>query len=170
MRAGPGGVPTGKEEVVCLVSGGMHSSVTAWEAVLQGFRVKLVHAMNAEGALLAVAGLYSELAHRADPRGLTLEVIEGGPVARALSAYASSSKEPVFAGYAAGAGVQRRLRNVLAPLYLMPEERFRTEFESLGIRSFDAPQDWNEKTSRRRAVRRFSGRRADVSGVIDGLK
>jgi len=170
VKMGPGGTPTGKEEVTCLVSGGIHSSVLAWEAVLQGFRVRLVHATYSEESLRAVARLYSELSHRADPRGLVLEVLDGESVEEALSGYAGLSKKQVFAGFAAGAAGGRRLPGVLAPLYLVPEETFVKEFEALGIRGFDAPEAWDREAEGRSVTRRFGGRRADVSGVLDGLK
>jgi adenylyl- and sulfurtransferase ThiI len=170
VRKGPGGTPMGKEEVVCLVSGGIHSSVIAWEAVLQGFRVRLVHVIYAEESLTAVAGLYSELSHRSDPRGLTLEVLEGESVANALSGYVGSSKKQAFAGFSAGATQGRNLANVIAPLYLMSEEEFEAAFEGLGIKSYDTVEDWNKRAEGARTVRRFGARRADVSGVLDGLK
>jgi adenylyl- and sulfurtransferase ThiI len=81
LKPGPGGVPTGNDEAACLVSGGMHSSVLAWLAVIAGFRVRLVHAESGDESLRAVAELYSELSHRADPRGLNLEVLGGDTVA-----------------------------------------------------------------------------------------
>ena len=170
VRSGPGGTPTGKKEATCLVSGGVHSSVVAWEAVLQGYRVRLVHVICAEESLLAVARLYSELSHRADPRGLTLEVLAGVSIAKALSEYVSSSKRPTFGGFSAGATGRWQAAEVLSPLYLMSEERFATEFEGLGIGSFDVPEDWNEKVEGERSVRRFGGKRADVNGVLDGLR
>ena len=170
VRRGPGGTPTGKEEVICLVSGGIHSSVVAWKAVLQGFRVRLLHVTYAEESLTAVARLYSELSHRADPRGLTLEVLEGESVSDALSGYVGSSKKRMFAGFSAGAAQRRVLANVLAPLYLMSEEGFASEFEGLGIKSFDVPEDWDRRAEGERRIRRFGARRADVSGVLDGLR
>jgi len=170
VRQGPGGAPTGSEEATCLVSGGVHSSVVAWEAVLQGFRVRLVHVMYSEESLRAVARLYSELSHRADPRGLTLEVIDGESVSEGLSRYASSSEKPVFAGFSSGSGGKCRLAKVLSPLYLMSEDGFATEFEGLGIKSFDAPEDWDRKAEGEAGARRFGRRRADVSAVMDGLK
>jgi adenylyl- and sulfurtransferase ThiI len=169
VKRGPGGFPMGREQVACFVSGGAHSSVVAWEALRQGFRVRLVHAKYSEESLKAVARLYSELSHRADPRGLSLVVLEGDSVSGALSGYADRSKERVFAGYAV-AGGRRWLQKVLSPLYLMSEERFAEEFSALGIRSFDAPEDWTKKAAGEQVVRRFGGRRADVSGVLDGLR
>jgi len=168
-RRGQGGTPTGGEQVACLVSGGIRSSVVAWEAVLHGFKVRLVHAKFTEESLRAVARLYSELSYRADPRGLSLEVLEGESIGGALSRYAGSFRGKVFAGYTPGA-YERRLPNVLAPLYLMSGERFAEEFEALGIRSFDAPEDWKKKGEGVLTVRMYAGRRADVSGVLDGME
>jgi hypothetical protein len=170
VRRGPGGAPTGKQQVTCLVSGGVHSSVMALNALNQGFRVRLVHAKYSEESLRAVARLYSELSYRADPRGLELDVVEGESVSSALSGLAALSKERIFAGYTSASGTKQRLSNVLAPLYLMAEERFAAEFDALGIRSFDEPEDWDREGEGERRQRRFGGKRADVSGVLDGLK
>jgi len=169
VRKGPGGAPTEKERVTCFVSGGIHSSVVAWEAVLHGFRVHLLHAKYSEESLRAVAKLYSELSYRADPRGLSLEVIEGESVTVALSKYANSFRGKVFAGYTPGAK-GRQLPKVLSPLYLMSEESFASEFEALGVKSFDGPEDWGREVGSKRLARRFAGRRADVSGVLDGMR
>jgi len=168
VRRGPGGAPTGREQVVCFVSGGIHSSVIAWEAVLHGFKVRLVHAKYSEESLRAVARLYSELSYRADPRGLSLEVLEGESVSGALSRYAGSFKGKVFGGFTPGAQ-GRQLLKVLSPLYLLSEEEFASEFIALGIKSFDLPEDWDREGEGKRLVRRFAGRRADVSGVLDGI-
>jgi len=169
VRKGPGGSPTMREQVACLVSGGMHSSVVAWGAVLQGFRVRLVHAKYSEESLRAVARLYSELSYRADPRGLSLEVIEGDPVGLALSRYAGSFKGKVFTGFTPWSQGRKPPR-ALSPLYLMSEEGFASELEALGTKSFDAPEDWDMKGEEKRLVKRFTGRRTDVSGVLDGLR
>jgi adenylyl- and sulfurtransferase ThiI len=169
VRRGPGGAPTGREQVACFVSGGIHSSVVAWEAVLQGFKVRLLHAKYSEESLRAVARLYSELSYRADPRGLSLEVVEGESVSGALSRYAASFRGKVFAGHTPETP-GRQLPKVLSPLYLMSEEKFASEFEALGIKSFDAPEDWDREMEGKRLVRRFTGRRADVSGVLDGMR
>ena len=171
VKRGAGGVPTGRGTASCLVSGGAHSSVAAWLAVLAGFRVRLVHATVSEESVLAVARLYSELSNRADPRGLSLKVLEGGPVAKMLAAYVARSREKVvFGGFAAGRTPPGVLRGaVSAPLYLMPEERFRDEFESLGLRSFDAGTRWDQGGPSRYTSRTFSGGPADVSTVLDGL-
>jgi hypothetical protein len=170
VKKGPGGVPTGKDSAVCLVSGGRHSSVVAWHAVLLGFRVRLVHARFSDESLRTVARLYSELSHRADPRWLSLEVLEGGSIREALSGYAELSRNPVFGGFSrSGRGKPLGLPNVLAPLYLMPEERFQTEFEGLGIRGLDSPEDWDRMGPTKLTKWKFGGTAADVSGVLDGL-
>jgi len=170
VKEGPGGRPTGEESVACLVSGGIHSSVLAWQAVLLGFRVRLVHARFSEESLRKVAGLYAELSRRADPRWLSLEVLEGHSILGALSRYVESSKIPVFGGFRPDTGEgMEKLPKVLAPLYLMPEERFLAEFETLGIGSLDSPQDWDKKWLKKQSSRRFGGKATDVSGVLDGL-
>lgn len=172
VKRGPGGVPTGRDSVVCLVSGGSHSSVVAWMATLMGFRVRLVHAKSKEEGLRAVARLYSELSHRADPRGLRLEVLEGSSESDALPRHAARSRDPVFGGFhAAGGGAPRSLRgSVKSPLYLMPEERFISEFESLRLKGYDSLADWKVPGSKKFTVRTFGGVAADVSDVLDGLR
>ena len=169
VRRGPGGTPTMREQVACFVSGGMHSSVVAWEAALHGFRVRLVHAKYSDESLRAVARLYSELSHRADPRGLSLEVIEGESVGYALSRYAGSYHGKVFTGFTPWAR-GKQLPRALSPLYLMSEEKFSAEFETLGTKSFDAPEDWDRKTGEERLAKKFAGVRTDVSGVLDGMR
>lgn len=170
LKRGPGGVPTGRESASCLVSGGLHSSVVAWMAVLMGFRVRLVHAKCNEEALRAAARLYSELSHRADPRGLVLEVLEGGSEAGALAEFVKS-EGPVFGGFHSTSGAVPRVLGsaVLAPLYLMPEEMYRSEFESLQVKGHDSMTDWRAARGGRVSARTFGGVAADVSGVLDGL-
>jgi len=171
VKAGVGGVPTGSSPVVCLVSGGVHSSVLAWMAMLQGFRVQLVHAEVDEASLRAVARLYSELSHRGDPRWLGLEAISGKSMAGALRAYASATKMPMFAGFhPADKRIRTPIRRAEAPLYLMPEEWFRAEYSSLGLSPYEASVDWNARGAGISKSRRFGGKRADVSGVLDGLR
>lgn len=171
VKRGPGGVPTGGESLSCLVSGGAHSSVVAWMAVLVGFRVRLVHAKLSDEGLRAVARLYSELSHRADPRGLRLEVLEGGSGSGALASFAGKSKDPVAGGFrSAGGPAPGGLRGkVLAPLYLLPEETFASEFRSLRIKGHDSAADWGAQGRGTVSVRTFGGVAADVSDVLDGL-
>jgi hypothetical protein len=167
---GPGGVPTGSERVTCLASGGRHSSVLAWSALLMGFRVNLVHARSDYESVLAVARLYSELSHRGDPRGLKLEVLGAVNPAHALMRAASRSKDPVYGGFTATTGgVPATLGGVQAPLYFMPEERFDSEFSSLKLREYDSRTEWDRQGTGKVYCRTFGGRTADVSDVIDGL-
>jgi hypothetical protein len=171
LRAGPGGVPTGTEEATCLVSGGIHSLVVAWSAVVAGFRVRLVHAESGDDALLAVARLYSELSHRADPRALRLEVAGGRP-SGVIPGFLKGVRGPAFTGFtAAGGALPAQLRGLVgAPLYLLPERRFESEFESLGVKAHEAKADWTPvKGGGKVSVKRFGGVAADVSGVLDGL-
>jgi hypothetical protein len=170
LARGPGGSPTGGEMVACLVSGGRHSSVVAYCALLRGYRVRLVHASTGEAGLYAVARLYAELSNRADPRGLSLEVLEGGSPAGMLAAYAAGSSEEVYAGFtpdrpAPGALADR----AQSPLYLMPEESFASEFGGLHVKGDERVTDWGDAGASSYQVRGFGGRRADVSQVIDGL-
>ena len=170
VSLGPGGAPTGDEEVSCLVSGGAHSSVVAWFALVAGFRVRLVHARVDQESVLAAARLYSELSNRADPRGLSLEVLEGGSTGGMVGRYLAGQRGRVFAGFHATNGVLPKLRGgVTSPLFLMPEERFRVEFEALGIKGYDAVADWSKKKRSRFGSKAFSGGPASVSDVLDGL-
>jgi len=170
VAAGPGGIPTGNEGVACLVSGGLHSSVLAWFSVLQGLRVSLVHAEAGESGLRAVAGLYAELSHRADPRWLKVEILSGGTVLSSLSHYATRSKVPVYSGISRTGETRPSLPSkVTAPLYLMPQERFLSEFDRLGLRGSEDKADWNRPDARATSTRKFGGKRADLSEVLDSL-
>jgi hypothetical protein len=168
---GPGGVPTGVDNVVCLVSGGKHSSVVSWMALLGGYNVSLVHAKMNEESLLGAARLYAELSHRMNPRKLMLQVAEGRPLAGALVVIIRGVNEPVFGGFhASGGPIPRLLRGrVLAPLYLLTEDRFNEEFDSLGLKSHDAKTSWDSGKIEEVHLRSFGGVTADVSEVVDGL-
>ncbi len=168
--AGPGGAPTGDDEAICLASGGAHSSVVGWWALVAGFKVRLVHAQVDQDSLLAVARLYSELSNRADPRGLSLEVLEGGSTAGMIGKYVSRSEIRAFAGFHPHAGAIPGLRgSVASPLFLLPEERLQAEFESLGVKGHDASAEWNRRKDSEFESRTFSGGPASVSDVLDGL-
>ncbi len=170
VSGGVGGVPTGTEEVTCLVSGGVHSAVCAWMAALAGYRVKMVHVKESDRSVLAVARLYSELSHRLDPRGVSLEVLEGGAVARTLAKRATRLEGGVFGGFTPGRSAPKALRGVVwAPVYLLPEETFGAVFESLGIKPALATADWCEGGKAAYSVKAYSGGPADVSEVLDGL-
>ena len=169
--AGPGGVPTGSEEVAVLVSGGIHSSVVAWNAALSGFRVRLIHARSDEPGLHAAAKLYSELSNRMDPRGIALTVLEGGPAGGLLAKFAARSKTPVFGGFTVERPEPSSLRGkVGAPLYLMAEDEFAAQFESLRLKNHAGYTDWKTGTASQIRARSFGGKSADVSGVLDGLE
>ncbi len=170
VRPGPGGVPTGDSWATCMVSGGIHSAVVASDAILAGYRLRLVHASVGEESILAVARLYVELCRRCDPRGLKLEVIEGDSVQRALAAVAVGAEGEVFGGFHFPGSVPRSLPKASAPLFLLPEERFGSEFDALGVRGFESEADWAERGTRRLRVKRFQGPAADVSAVLDGLR
>lgn len=170
VSPGVGGVPTGTEEVTCLVSGGVHSAVCAWMAVLAGYRVRIVHAKENDRSLLAAARLYSELSNRVDPRGVSLEVLEGGAIPVMLAKRAKHEGR-VFGGFTPERGAPEDLQGVAwAPVYLLPEERFGAVFESLGVKPVLATADWHEKGASGYSVRVFSGGPADVSRVLDGLR
>ena len=171
LSEGPGGVPTAATRATCLVSGGVHSSVLAWMALLSGFRVRLVHAVVGERSLHASAHLYAELSNRVDPSGLSLEVLEGGEPAASIVACVLASKQPVFGGFHQGCSrIPPALRSgVMAPISLLPEESFEREFLGLGLRGLEGSLDWTVRKSRPAKSRFFGGVRADVNDVLEGL-
>lgn len=172
LLPGAGGAPTGREAVSCLVSGGTHSSVVAWMAVLAGYRVRLLHASVREESLMAVAKLYSELSNRADSRWLSLEVLEGESAAGSIVRYGRRSRRRLFAGFHAadGAPPPSLRRAVSSPLYFLPEEAFEAEFKMLRIRAFEESMDWGREGPSGFRMRTFRGGPAGVSDVLDGLK
>lgn len=171
VSSGPGGTPMGREAVAILASGGKHSSVLAWDALLLGHRVALVHAAAGEPGLRAVAKLYAELSNRGDPRGLSLTVLEGGNVAGMLSKFVAQHGGQTYGGFTAERPVPEALGpRVQAPLYMMPEEEFDRQFRGLRLKGHDVLADWSEQGSGGRSQRSFGGRIADVSGVLDGLE
>ena len=170
ITRGPGGSPAGDEKVTCLVSGGAHSSVVAWNAMLSGYRVDLVHAESGEASLLAVAKLYAELSYRGDPRSLSLTVLGGADGGGMIASYAASARNTVFAGFRSGRPIPGILRGrVEAPLYLLPQEAFDAQFRSLKLKGHDEKMEWKEAPAEWHSKRSFGGRAADVSGVLDGL-
>jgi hypothetical protein len=171
VAAGPGGTPTGRFPVDCLVSGGRHSSVLAWMAALAGYRLRLVHAKVSDDSLLGTARLYSELSRRMDPRWLSLEVLSGDSVPPILKRYATRSNRVIFGGFRSGGNIKTGLLRgrVSSPVYLLPEENFGAEFASLGIKEDCATTDWGERGAGVYKVSRFGGVAADVSDVLDGL-
>ncbi|QQG49237.1 MAG: hypothetical protein HY247_02695 [archaeon] len=170
IAEGPGGSPTGREEATCLVSGGKHSSVVAWMALLAGYRVTLVHARVNESSMLAVSRLYSELSHRVAPRALRLSVLYSKSPSAALSGWARKNGGEVFGGFHHGCSdVPLALAaTAKAPLWILPEESFESAFTGLSTVDQSARADWVEGTARWRE-RSYAGGRADVSDVLDGL-
>jgi adenylyl- and sulfurtransferase ThiI len=169
LKSGPGGTPVGKRTVGCLVSGGMHSSVLAWHALLSGYGVSLLHFKISEESLLQVAGLYAELSHRVDPRRLSLRVGEGVGIVEGLRQM--KGNHVLLAGFHFECGrVPEILEGrVLAPLALMTEEEFERSFMDLSIRRFDYRQKWTTTGLNEGKWRSFGGVRTDANGVLDGL-
>ena len=171
ITAGPGGIPTGPEEVACLVSGGRHSAVVAWAGLLAGYRLKLVHSMVDESSLLAVARLYSELSHRVAPGSMSLVVLESEAPSAALEAWVLEDRGTTFGGFHTGGAERARLaRRVRSPLFLLPEEEFTSRFEGLSIVEHGAEAGWKRARSTVYGVLKFDGGRAEVSDVLDGLR
>jgi hypothetical protein len=171
LANGPGGAPPGKDVAACLVSGGKHSSVVAWMAMLSGFRVKLVHARVDGDALKEVARLYLELSQRGDPGALSLEVLEGADPASELGSWSKENDFLVFVGSHAGCsgfppGLGQRAK---APLFVLSEERFDAEYKGLELRGVAGATGWRTGGGGRFETRRFAGAVGDVSQVIDGL-
>lgn len=172
LSDGPGGVPTGAEGVTCLVSGGKHSSVLCWMALLAGFRVRMVHAKVDERSLVAVADLYEEVSHRVDPIGLSLEVLQGGDPASSLLGAVQKVKGSAFGGFhSACSRVPAAMKGkVGAPIYLLPEESFELEFRELRLKRYEEKLDWGMTGPRAARRLAFGGVRADISQVLDGLR
>ncbi len=166
---GPGGSSTGETWVNCLASGGAHSSVLAWYALLMGYRVRIIHMRTVESALIAVARLYAELSHRVGPGSLKLEVVEGGGEALAQHLDGTGG---VFGGFRPTSKPVPRalLKAVSAPLYLMPEEMFVSQFESLGVKADDSEAGWCELGGTELRVNAFDSWAEDISAVLDGLR
>ncbi len=171
LKEGPGGTPVGSATATCLISGGMHSSVVAWHALTCGFSVRLLHVASDEESLREVARLYSELSNRVDPSKVELEVFEGGSV---LSAALSGGRPGgrIFGGFHSGCGeVPGRLEGVAeAPLYLLTEEEFREGLSRMALKGHAARRAWEDERGEAGGRRVFGGKRADMHGVIDGLR
>ena len=178
LRLGVGGVPTSKSmSAVCLVSGGYHSSVTAWMAALSGYSLTLVHARGDDEALRQVARLYAELSARIDPSSLRLYVLEGdGLPGDRVASWLGNVRGRVFTGVhpeCRGAAALEQLggyRQVAFPLLLLQEAEVTSRFGELGLRGKEADRSAELRLSGRRpgfTVRRFSGREADQNAVLD---
>ncbi len=169
---GPGGTTVGSAEATCLVSGGKHSSVVAWMALVSGYAVRLLHARVDDHSLRAAARLYSELSNRVDYSRLRLEVLEGNGANHALGERARRAKGHVFGGFHIGcSSAPMALKGLAeAPLFVLPEEEFDAKFSGLGIRACQEKQKWNMERVGRVSSRSFGGAKADVSRVLDGLR
>jgi hypothetical protein len=101
-----------------------------------------------------------------------LEVVEGGRPAEVLARLVKGSKGPVFGGFNPNGGkVPESLAGIaLAPLFVMPEERFDVEFDSLSLRGTNSKVHWIFSRSRKVVVRSFGGVSAEISQVLDGLR
>jgi hypothetical protein len=171
VSRGPGGVPTGRTGVACLVSGGMHSSVLCWMALLAGYRLTMVHARISEESTMAVARLYAELSRRADPRGIVLDVLVGKDAGRTVNWARQNEKQPVFVGTHSGCSdLWRATAGTMAPLYLAQEEWFRSEISKLSLKPHLEQLASSNGSTPPDETLSFGGARADVSGVLDGLR
>jgi len=173
LADGPGGTPTGPRSVCCLVSGGMHSSVLAWYALQAGLRVVLLHAKVSDESLREVARLYAELSHRVEPSAIRLRVLEGYNVRSALEDWTGRHEIQVYAG--SHSECRREGRTVVpskarAPLYLLPEEEFRRLLASLSLKGCDAEESRASEAPARLRERTYGGGRAELHGVLDGLR
>jgi hypothetical protein len=171
LWTGPGGVPSGDETVHCLVSGGKHSSVVAWMALLAGYSVEMVHAEVGRGALVQVARLYAELSRRVDPSKLHLTLLRGGLPADSIGQWLARSKGRFFAGTSAPRSAPRWLsERTESPLYLLPEEAFSESLKTLSLNSHDAKEAWEARhRSGRHSAVRFGGKRADMHEVLKAM-
>jgi hypothetical protein len=182
IRSGPGGLPTTREWVSCLVSGGARSSALAWMAALSGFSLRLVHSRTDEASLRQVARLYSELSFRMDPRCLELVVLGGGKDAYGrIGGWLRDHKGAAFAGLRPGrpdalTGVAERFPNLALPLTLVQDDAIEGVYRSLRLGR--AAEDRADAGLNLRAleavspysVRKFGGVQADSNEVIDALK
>jgi hypothetical protein len=157
--------------VDCLVSGGMHSSVVAWHALLSGFRLRLLHYQESEESLLAVARLYAELSARTDPGALTLLVQDGGTL-EMLAEGRPDKAETLVAGFHLECGdVPEKVKHLAtAPLALLSEEEFKVSQAGLSVESLPSKHRWGTKSVHQPRLLYFGGVRADVHGVLDGLR
>ena len=169
---GPGGSAIARETATCLVSGGKHSSVMAWTAMLSGYSVRLVHVEEGEESARAVARLYAELSHRVDPRRVELVVLRGKWSAGAFASKSRRFGAPLFNGThrGCGGGTRRVIRGSHAPLFLLPEEWFDQIFSDLGIQQYQGDRKSVESQAGPPRVLRIGGVRSDAHGVMEVLK
>jgi hypothetical protein len=181
LREGDGGVPTsGKMNAACLVSGGYHSTVTAWMAALSGFSLTLVHARDDDESLRQAARLYAELSRRMDASSLRLEVLEGrGTAGDRVLAWLETARGEVFTGVhpecrgMAGMELLRRYPSALFPLLLLQEGEIRSRLDGLNIRGKTIDSEARLSASKGKkekfSVKEFGGREADQNDVLDSI-
>lgn len=182
LREGPGGVATSRSaRVSCLVSGGYHSSATAWMAALSGYTLTLVHARDDDESLRQVARLYAEISHRVDASGLALEVLTGdGTAGERLAGWLGRQGGEVVAGIhpeCRGLSLRskfRRFPSVATPLLLLGEEQVRAKVDELGLKrkaGDSGPTLVLGRNGERGGyrIKRYGGKESDVSGVLDSL-
>lgn len=172
IRRGPGGSPIGSGEATCLVSGGRHSAVVAWQALLSGLRIRLVHGFVGDSALREVAKLYVELVSRVGEGGVTLEVVGGATLEKALASSVAGEPAAAFVGSRVGGGpVPASLRRAtVAPLFLLTDAQFDEGARSLSLRDVDTPSRWTEPTKGDSPSGSFTGWAASVGEVVRGLR
>jgi hypothetical protein len=172
LAEGAGGRAVGAERVHVLVSGGKHSSVLAWTALLSGKGVEMVHVDAGHESLLGVARLYSELSNRADHTKLSLTVIRGAEVGRAVRWWLEREGRELYGGWHAECHerVPEHRGRLFAPVYFLPEEFFDRTLAELSLSDAGERASWPEgEPAGRVRVLRFGGRRADVHDVMDSL-
>lgn len=180
LREGVGGVPTStKMKAYCLASGGYHSSVTAWMAVLSGFSLTLVHARSEDESLRQVARLYAEISRRIDASSLELVTLDGdGTAGDRVAAWLKSAEGQVFSGVhpecrgPRGMELLERYPSVQFPLLLLQEGEVRSRLEALGIKGKTTDREASLAfTGKKVRLERksFGGREADVNAVLDSL-
>jgi hypothetical protein len=132
----------------------------------------MVHAEVDVGGVRAAAQLYAELSNRVDPSSLSFEVLRGGDPSSSILWRIGSGKGQVFAGFHAGCSkVPHSMEGpVQSPLFLLPEERIVEEYDGLSLKASPAHLDWRGLRAVKPMVERFGGVRADLNGVLDGLR
>jgi hypothetical protein len=113
-----------------------------------------------------------------DPTALKLLVLEGAPVDFLIRDWLGSKRsrekdEEVFAGNHVGCSKRSfdeiAAVSVRSPLFLLPEEEFESCLASLSLRGLQTSDESAGQKNGHTRQKRFGGRRADVSAVLDGL-
>jgi hypothetical protein len=131
----------------------------------------MVHVKVNEESVRAVAKLYAELSTRVDPASVAVAVLVGEEPGKVVNWVGRGGGGPAFVGSHAGcSNIQRISGRMTAPLYLAPEEWFRSEMSGLSLKPYEARLDWTNRSAPPIETLTFGGSRADVSGVLDGLR